>query len=235
MQLNSAGANHVLTRLDNGIVLQLVHNLERDSTFLPFLQVFANPALFRWGERVYLDYRDSYGQGKHSDTISVRAAEPLLEVLAWTETPQSFSALLARLIDAYPDKDGEQLESFLHSLLDQNILLSTLRPPLSDPDPLNNLARALPSAYEGPVRSQVEELKAGLDTYNRISLGHGLPILKDLYDRAREIGATQSHHFQVDTRVATKEAVMPTSLSEEVSRAVIALLRVWPLSKTPRQ
>lgn len=59
LRFDSPSARHVVARLDYAVVLRLVHTLERDSAFRPYLQVFANPALFRWGDRVYLDYRDS--------------------------------------------------------------------------------------------------------------------------------------------------------------------------------
>jgi len=232
LRLDSPSAGHVVARLDYAVVLRLVHDLERDSAFRPYLQVFANPALFRWGDRVYLDYRDSYGQGKSSDPISVRATPPLQQVLARTQTPQSYDALLDRLCETYPDKNRERLDSFLNSLMDQSILLSTLRPPQSDPDPLSHLSRALPPAYEGPLRFQVDELKAGLDRYNRTPLGQGLTVLKDLCSRVQEIGTTPPTQLQVDAKLAMKGAAIPKSMAEEISRAVLALMRIWPFSKT---
>jgi len=230
LRMGSLNEHGVFARFDYGDVLELVQKLEREPALRPDLQVYANPALFRWGERVYVDCRDSYGTGQPSETISVRATAPVLEVLAWAETPQPFEGLVARLREALPARRGEQIAGFLQSLLEQGILLSTLRPPLSDPDPLAYLLHALPCTYQGPQRALLEKMAADLRGYNQVPVGQGLQLLEELRIQAREIGADRSAHFQVDARLAMPERTLPASVSTEVAQAIQAMLRIWPVS-----
>ncbi|MGP0016993.1 MAG: lantibiotic dehydratase [Candidatus Sulfotelmatobacter sp.] len=232
--LDSPRAHKKVARLDYQVVLRLVQDLERDPKLRPHLDLFSNPALYRRGERVLLAYRDSYGQGEPGDQISVRASRPLLNVLSRSQTPERYCRLLSSLRELYPATSEERLDSFLQSLLEQRILLSTLRPPLSEPDPLQYLQHTLSAEYHGQMRAHIDSLRSALDQYNRTPLGQGAKTLRSLTDRVQNIFDVAPACVQVDTRLALKAAVLPFGLAEEVSRAVLALLRISPPSGTSK-
>jgi lantibiotic biosynthesis protein len=234
LQLDGRQADKKICRLDYQVVLRLVHDLERDPELRPYLHLFSNPALYPRGGRMLLAYRDSYGQGDPGDQISVRASQPLLFVLSRAQTPQPYSSLFNSLRELYPTTSEERLHSFLQSLLEQRILLSTLRPPLTEPDPLSYLQSTLSPEYQGPVRAELDLLRSALAEYNRTPLSQGRPILESLAHRVQSRFQLAPACVQVDTRLAVKEVTLPFRLADELSQAVLALVRLSPVSATSK-
>jgi thiopeptide-type bacteriocin biosynthesis protein len=227
-------------RLDYREVMKLVKELERDPEIRAHLTFFANPAAYRWGERMRLGYRDSYAQGERSAQLSLRVTEVVEKALAWTTTPLSYAELRARFQEAYPESRLEQIDAFLQTLIEQQLLLSTLRPPLTEVDPLAYLiSKVVSSTVSRPSRAsdhakvaRLQELQEAAVAYNDRPLGAGLGELRALYDKLGYSFGTRQTCLQVDLKLGALELAFPSDVQAELGRAAEALARLFAESPT---
>jgi thiopeptide-type bacteriocin biosynthesis protein len=221
-------------RLDYREVMKLVKELERDAEIRPQLAFFANPAAYRWGERVRLGYRDSYAQGGETAQLSLRRTEVVEKVLAWSTEPVRYGELQARFREVYPQSKPEQIDAFLELMVDQQLLLSTLRPPLTAVDPLAYVVARLPVVSGNTRVAHLLALWEAVAAYNDRPLGAGLAELKALYDQLGYTYGTRQSCVQVDMRLGGLELDLPAAVHTEAGRAAEALARLFaPTSNSP--
>lgn len=214
-------------RLDYREVMELVRKLERDPEIRPHLTFFANPATYRWGERVRLGYRDSYAQGGETAKLSLRVTEVVEKALAWASLPLRYAELQERFRTDYPQSTLEQIDTFLQVLIDQQLLLSTLRPPLTEVDPLAYVASRLQVAGSNATVAHLHALQEAVAAYNARPLGAGLEELNRLYEKLGYRFGTRQVCLQVDLRLGALELTLSADVHVEVARAAEVLARLF--------
>ncbi|HEX7145862.1 MAG TPA: lantibiotic dehydratase family protein, partial [Actinomycetota bacterium] len=130
-----AGPPATRTRLDMEWLLRLVLQLEADPEVRRHLCLFANTAAFERGGRIHVSERAPAGSSVPGDSASVRATGAVREALAAARHPIPYADLAAKLLAAVPDATQERVDQLIAQLCEATLLLTDLRPPLTDPDP----------------------------------------------------------------------------------------------------
>ncbi|MEU8971212.1 lantibiotic dehydratase [Streptomyces monashensis] len=228
IRLGSPAEHHRAVRLDYGEVLKLVHELERDPGVQPDLRVYRNSALLPLGERVHLMHGDARRDQDGGKRVSIRCTDPVKKVLTWTQESIQFSALRDRLAKAYPNIPENTLTSFLSTLLENNLLLSTLRPPMDSRDPLSYLLAEAPRTRIPAVRRS-QDLAESIGTYANQKVGDGIVELRSLLGRLDATGPGRSQNrLQADMRISLT-GTLPAELKAETESALDCLFRLSPM------
>jgi thiopeptide-type bacteriocin biosynthesis protein len=132
-RVRMAPANNVRhTRLDMHYLCALAQHLATHEDIKPWLRYRPNTTLYRIGPEIrYVE--QGYAEGTYSHQISaVDASEPLLQLLAAADPPQS----LPNLIGALPASLGEQqiVRDFVEELISAQVLVSELEPTVTGPE-----------------------------------------------------------------------------------------------------
>lgn len=201
------------TRPDMGWLLERVLAWEQDRKVRPFLNLLANPSVVVRTGRAWLGERLRFQKEDPQPEVSVRATRLLREVLARARQPTPWEEVLRTLPG--PTERGED---FLHQLLDQTLLLSDLRPPLTLADPagwlVQRLKRIPPLAQEA---AELEQLLQACRTWD------------DLPEPAREAAfAELPAPVQVDSALNLEGRTLSQEVGLEVARAAELLLRLSP-------
>lgn len=213
--------HHRAARLDHGAAMRFARTAERDPVARRALRVFANPAAFVLGGRLTLPYRlPSDGDTDIGAQVSVRLTAPLVHALRETQQPTAFADLGASLAEKYPNRAPGQIEDFLGTLLDQEVLLSTARPALTPDDPAAALA-SVPAATE---------LISAIADYRAQPLGAGRDALRAVYALDDTAGRGRPQRsVQVDVAFAGR-TIVPRELVGELNAALDVLARLGPRS-----
>lgn len=160
--------------------------------------------------------------------------------LAATLERASKGARLAELAEALcQDHAGvlpDQAKAYLDELVDSQILLPVLEPPITGPDVLNDIIATLRQiAVQAAFLEPLEHVAKELDRIDAASLGMPAARYESTADRLAElpVPATSRHLFHVALyKTATQSTVGPAVI-KMVREGILLLRRLFP--PTPRQ
>lgn len=220
-------------RVDAQEVWKQVKLLEQTDALLDQLYVYANPTRHHQGERLQLPYQDTYGQGRNSMQVSVRSTPVVQQVLQLTQRPIQMKQLLIQLQKHHPDVALEHIRPFVVKLLDQQLLLSTLRPPMTAADPLAYLATQTPS---DPIIQEHHRLQTQClewtQIYNNTRLGEGVETLQHLLTTLGFQTGQSQKQVQVDTRASATACFAHEDL-QHLKKSIIQMTQWFPRPTNP--
>ncbi len=201
------------TRPDMGWLLERILAWEQDRRIRPCLNLLANPTVLVRTGRAWLGERLRFQKEEPQPEVSVRATRLLREVLTRTRQPAPWEEVR----DALPGP-RERVEDFLHQLLDQTLLLTDLRPPLTLADPAGWLVQRLKRIP--PLAQEAAELERLLQACREWD---------DLPEPAREAAFIElPAPVQVDSALNLEGRTLSQEVGLEVARAAELLLRLSP-------
>lgn len=224
-----------IIRPDMEWLLHVVRKLERSDGIIEYLKVKKNQALHKVGSRIHVRFMVSHGQGGQKDKeISVSATEVLEKVLEYTSDPIDFQRLRFVISRFYPDVDISIIHTYLKQLIDQEVLISELKPPINNSDPLDYITSKLTSIYENDSLKEIDKeyikkifkVKRIIDLYNN-SHSNELNYF-DICRQMRNIHSIQNP-LQVDSFINGNDFTLPKELKEDLSDAAECL---WKLNRT---
>ncbi len=228
LDLDGSKASH--TRVDLAWLLALVEQWQTEPAVLARLSVTTNEAARQRGGRVVLETPSTYGQVAGSDgrtAVSIRSTRPVLAALAAATTAQPVSTLCEQLVAAFPAAGPDAVFGLIRSLVQQDLLITDLRPPMDGSDPLDHVRTRLAGLNTtADLVESLDEISRLIHKYDRTPLGTGAAILRQLKTAVTRLGATPTP-LHVDTTVSATVA-LNRSVAEEAERAVTLL---WRLSE----
>ncbi|QUI21681.1 lantibiotic dehydratase [Vallitalea pronyensis] len=232
--LKSSAYHKKRTRPDMDWIFKIIAQLEGDPKIISQLSVLGNTMAYEVGNRTYIPYLTHLGHVRESgahfemESTSVRTTSAVKEALNLAKTPQTFHALVSRLYDDYPDTSHEQINQFVYQLFQQELIMSNLRPPLLDSNPLQYLLERMAS-LQGveELKSQLEEISQMIKRYDEMELGEGEGLYRQLIHKMQQV-ADCKNYVQVDLRVQTDDVMLPTSVKKEVEKVAGVLWRMSP-------
>lgn len=233
LALQSLSRHRKRTRPDMEWLFQVIKRLELDGEVVAQLRVQTNSMSYRHGNRVKLPYVARYGQSNTGDKsslerVSVRVTPVVELVLQEAKSPVSFGALLEKIQAAFPGAANEMVRRFLLQLIQQEFLITELRPPATEMAPFANLLEKLRGVQGAEAfLQQLREIADGIEAYDQLSIGAGEESYLNLVKRMRKIAQVKSP-LQVDLSLAKKQATLHHSVVEEVTRAANILWRISP-------
>jgi thiopeptide-type bacteriocin biosynthesis protein len=228
LRLGKLSNHQKRARLDYGQALTFVQALERDPVLRPKLKVYANPALLRWGSWIRVTYRDGYGRGQDPGQAWVRLTDPVRIILEYTAQPVRYGDVIRRLKECYPQSSEVDIDLFLLKLLDEGVLLSTLRPPLTDAEPHSYLVHMVPPT--SALSETTEKLFRTSKLIHELStkeVGEGTETLKTLYDELGLQPGDRQHLIQVDLGLSLEAASLSHQVIAPLQKAARLLARLF--------
>ncbi|MEU2179091.1 lantibiotic dehydratase [Nocardia sp. NPDC019219] len=230
-KLDRGTAHRTRTHVDMQWLLGVVQELQGLPELLPCLSVRTHPALTRRGDRVVLDCPSPLGaplEGATRSVVSIRnspVVEVVLDAAARTVPVGELTATTATRFGAPPQRAAE----LIRTLVEQEFLLTDLRPPLDGGDPLCHLIGIL-AAIDQPAAPIANVLRALRDideqrrASDRLPLGPATARLIETVDLAHKLHPYETP-LHVDTAVDV-EVQLPDEVRTEVERAAALMWRM---------
>ena len=223
------------TRLDMEYLQSLATLLEGDASFRSFLRFFPNSSVYETGGRVRYAESRFDGNLRLQNLVAVDASDALAATLDRAgRGGAKFQELTHQLIDE--DISEEEAEAFINELIDHQLLVSTLQPPVTGDDALSEMIHVLDGHPDAD--DIVAGLKRVLGQLGQIDAGgigqrahHYLTIAKDL--EALPAPVSLSRLFQVDMTKPAEQLEIGHHVVAEVIKGVETLARINPAEDDP--
>lgn len=128
-------------RPDMEWIYKLIQKIEADPAIFNQLKVFLNKTVMIKGNRAKLPFRPKHGAAEADDSAEIFNSIRLTDVVRMTfeaaEHPIRVMELKEILLKAFPDATLEIIADYLQQLVEQEFILSELRPPLMDHSPFH--------------------------------------------------------------------------------------------------
>ncbi|MCX5239080.1 lantibiotic dehydratase [Streptomyces prunicolor] len=147
--------HHIAARTDAAHTRALADRFEQHPALRPHLMLLTSSLAIERDGHVLVEHRPSGRRGGGPEHVQVRVTGPVREALAGARTPILWTDLVAKLATSYPDAPATAIEKMLSRLVEQSVLLTSLRTPMTVTDPLvamNGSARHLSPAEAATIR-----------------------------------------------------------------------------------
>lgn len=223
-----------VARVDADWLTRVVDRLEQDHGLRRTLIVVTNNAGFVRDGRFIVAARPQPGQrspGPLRET-STRYTRPVRMALAHATAPVRFADLAAWLAARLPQADPRTIAGMLHALIDGQVLITNLRPPMTVTDGLAHVLATLRAVdtdhlpEAGVLIGQLGEIHAQLQRHNAAA-GHQQAPLRAAAAEAMAaiVPAGGEPPLAVDVRLDATIS-LPSVVLDEAAAAAGVLLRV---------
>ncbi|MFI6900335.1 lantibiotic dehydratase [Nonomuraea sp. NPDC050394] len=154
------GAEHQpYPRAGAGWMAEVITELETDPRLRRHLLVRANNLIREHDDRAILAYTPGHTPDGAPVTATVRLTPPIRAALEWARRPIQWGELADRLATEAPGGTAEAAGKLVAAMVRQRFLLTSLRPPMAESDPLGHLLahlRAAPAQGTSPAAALPE-------------------------------------------------------------------------------
>ena len=131
------------SRLDMDYLVALTDELARQPHVRRGLSFGVNSSLYPAHDRLrYFEVRRN-GKGWTHHRVAVEATDYLAATLAQAREGVSAGSLAARLLEEDPDASNEEADEYIGELIENQVLVSELRPTVTGPEPIQGLVTRL--------------------------------------------------------------------------------------------
>jgi len=226
-------------RPDMEWVYGLIKEIESNSSIRHNLRVRFNDFTFVNGNRIEKPNKTSMQHGEEGKSnqeisTSIRYTDQVKKIEESCKDFRLFKDIINEVVSNNQDVPIGKIETFFTQLLNNEFLLSELRPPLTNTDMLEHIVKTLKN-IEGVEEvnfyiEKIEEIRKSLKEYNSSIIGKGIDIynnttrqLKDLYEN--------ENYLQVDMKTHFDKNVLGVGLKSELNEFANMLYKVAPSGK----
>ncbi|KEO80472.1 lantibiotic biosynthesis protein [Paenibacillus polymyxa] len=222
-------------RPDMEWIYKLIQKIEADPAIFNQLKVFLNKTVMIKGNRAKLPFRPKHGAAEADDSAEIFNSIRLTDVVRMTfeaaEYPIRVMELKEILLKAFPDATLEIIADYLQQLVEQEFILSELRPPLMDHSPFHYIFEKIKKLdISDPWIHILHEIDALLLQYNQCTIGEGEKVYRKLCEKMLDIISVKTP-VQVDVKL-DKEVTLPKHVLDEVSLGAEVMCKLYASPKT---
>ncbi|MFW6724768.1 lantibiotic dehydratase [Streptomyces sp. MAR4 CNY-716] len=228
------GTEHTVTvRADGEWISDVIRDLEQHPALLERLPIVANNTAQVRGDRLAAagPPADGHAVLMAPVEVSVRSTRPVDTAMHAARTPLPYRALREKLSVLFPSGTDGKIDAVLRELIAQNLLITSLRPPMTTLDALDHVCTELKRADAHTLPCVAPLTRALFDLRDHLAVHASLARAADL----REVTARMRRH----SAIAPMPVLVDTALDchvqltrqvvAEVEDAVGVLHRVSPL------
>lgn len=236
IKLKSSSENQKRTRPDMGWLFAFIHRLEQRPEIVARLKVMRNHLVQHCGRRLTLPFYTEYGQqqnnnGRIRESISIQASKPIIQALDYAKKPVLYTDIVQYLVHLYPNVERSKIKNMIWQLFQQEFLISSLRPPLTNPSPLQHVIDQLVKIPEAKKELDfLYDIQMQIEKYDATPIGQGIEEYLSLTKKMKAIVSSHSQ-VQVDMRLASEKIKLNRQVGDEVAKAAEIL---WRLSLPQR-
>ncbi|MGW0827746.1 lantibiotic dehydratase [Streptomyces sp. NPDC002845] len=225
--------HRITVRADSEWITDIVQRLQQSPELLERLPLVANNAAQPRGDRLVAPGppTDGHAHLMAPIEVSVRLSRPVRAAMHAARMPIRYRDLRDELTAMFPAGAGGKTDALLADLIAQNLLITSLRAPMTTPDALDHVCDELEKvdAYGLPdVGGLVRELYTIRDDLTRCGPSYPTTELATVCDRMTALSPITPAPLLIDT-VLDCEAQVPEQAIAEAQAAVATLHRVSPL------
>jgi hypothetical protein len=217
------------TRLDMDYLVTLTDALARQPELRNVLSVCVNSSLYRVHDRLrYLEVRRN-GDGWTHHHVALEATDYLTATLTRAGDGASAVSLASSLVKDDPDAAEEEADEYVGDLLDNQVLISELRPAVTGPEPIDGLVARLRERGAGRAGDCLERVRLELAALDENGLGAEPARYRALAGSLGELPAEPdlARLVQVDLVKPANAATLGPAVLDELMRGVSLLHRLW--------
>jgi lantibiotic biosynthesis protein len=215
------------TRPDMHYLLSFIHILEHRQDVRDQLIWSPNPLLYE-GTRLILPYTViAEQQGTHIEELSLHRSPVLEDILTLTRAGLPLGEVKHQIATRHPLSGGE-IDQMIDNLCTTEVLLSELRPPLTQQSPLEYLLdRLAPLNGVKEMRDVLLMLQTRCCAYDTFSPGQGYDVLTCLVQPSQSL-PTLPITIEVSYHVSCASAQLSREVINEITHAAELLCRLSP-------
>lgn len=221
-------AHRAAARADATWLTGMIEALEADEELRPRLVVAANGLARVRGGSVVIGHRPSCSDGATPERVQVRATRPVLAALEAARAPIRAADLAAKLAAEFPETSKGTVDRLIGQMIAQRLLLTSLRAPMTDPDPLPTLLTEL-TAVLPPSDPRIAGLRAASAGIARSNAARdpaaALAARNEAADAMTGLLATNRPVHAIDMRLDW-DVTVPKAVASEAATAAGVLTRL---------
>ncbi|MFD3938849.1 lantibiotic dehydratase [Streptomyces sp. NPDC058611] len=218
------GDAHV--RTDMAWLLALVQRLEGDPEVLARLGVRVNAMARRVGDRLVLPSSGVHGDSSDRRAVRVRHTAPLARIrsLAPPAAPVPYATLVTDLTAGFPAAGPQRIGAFVTELVGLGVLVTDLRPPVTEPRPETYVLDRLTAA--GVTHPAVAALREVVELTGPAAHGDTAALQRLRAAQRALVPGHTAQPFQVDSALDLTAGTLNRQVADEVAEAVGCLARL---------
>ncbi|KZS39850.1 hypothetical protein AWE51_09395 [Aquimarina aggregata] len=225
IELNSSEHHKRFTRIDMSYICTLVQQLEKTTQIRSELTYYPNTSLYPVGNKQrYIEYRYQNANRRHF-TVSIDNSEFIEHILNHTKKGIKIKELAQFIVD--PEVSIEDATAFVHQLIDNQILISSISPSVTGKNYLEILVDTIPDQDIKNRLKQIKELLETLDNSkytNNFSYYEKLSELLDSF----EISYNKKYLFQTDLIISAASNTLSEKVIKDIQKGVQLLNKLVP-------
>lgn len=220
-------------RVDMEWLYAVIQKIESIPAVRMALCVRFNDYVYRQGDRLEKPNKTSLQLNSTDNEVgtTIRYTRQVQAVQELAKEFIVFSDLLQEMSKRNPDVPLEVIEVFLNQLLENEFLLSELRPPMVNTDALTYVLNILAHIEGGgeaeDYRNYLSAIQEGIAKYNMDKIGAGLTDFNAIIEKMQSIHKSDNC-LQVDMRINIACNVLFSDLQQELEEFVAAMVKITP-------
>jgi thiopeptide-type bacteriocin biosynthesis protein len=229
--LRVGSAHRAVMQADAPWVMAAVRRLEAEPTLLPLLTVASSNIAVERDGYLILDHRAGEADVDIPGSVRVRITPPVAAAISFASSRLAFSELKGKLAAEFPRTSGQVIERMLTGLVRERFLITSLRPPMTETDPLEWLAQTLETVGDGQIGWPTRFPAMSGEATGPVPTSHDRSPTRA--DRARLSARMASLYADLAPRPTADllldwDLTLPDAVASEVARVASALARLAP-------
>ena len=216
--LESPG-KHII-QSDSSWIFATIKKLENEIDIISKLKIVFNPNTYIVGGRLKNPYISNFGAMMDQKTrSSIRVTNTLKFLIDFLSRPVVFSKVVQKLCDLYPQEEKIVLENYLLNLLSNEYIISELRTPIIDEEPLSHIVGTLKDCkVDSPLLNALEKVQDRITDYN-IAQKRDKEKLVEITNLMKSITDNKEYLYSIIALDGTK-CELPITVKDEVAEFI---------------
>lgn len=213
------------TRLDMQYLCALSQKIESIKEIRSELKYYPNTSLYKIGDEIrYVEYQFIGVMKKHF-LMSIDYNDFINGILNISKDGVTIEALALSIVDS--EISFDDATNFIHELIDNQILISTIFPTVTGKDYFDLLIDEIKSE---PVRDWLININEKLKRIDKSDYNENLVLYQEIADLAslNDIQVDKKHLFQTDLKVTCLENKIDENILENIKEALNIICKIAP-------
>lgn len=225
-------------RVDMGWLYSVIHKIESVPEIKEHLYVRFNSSVYIHGAYAYTLHQTCLCDTPSSaeNESSIRFTRKVQAVKDFAHEFIRYSDLRKKVAKDSVDIPDNIVDNFLNQLFVNEYLISELRPPMINTDPLSyvisTLTRLKNIKEANYWYQNLLDIQKDISEYNQTTIGCGISLFQNIISKMKEIQKSPNY-IQIDMKTATKQNSLQNSSKRELEDFIDAMLRIAPEHKIP--
>lgn len=214
-----------LTRLDMNYLCALAQNIENDKSVRENLLFYKNTSLYRISEKLrYIEYKYEHTFRRHF-TVSIDFSDFIDALLTKVKKGAYIFDLAQEIIKLDNEIPINAAIEFIHELIDNQVLISSISPSLTGEDYFNILKSNI---LEQDIKNILYEVDVILNRVNKKHIGDGFVLYNDLIKAITPLNTDYDKKYllQTDLKTSCIENTISKNNLDKINSALVFLNKI---------